>query len=483
MSQGGTGGWWEYSFVSGEPTDGEPVDTDLDTYTVSNSAVLRALYELWEVARAAMWDAYGAYGSLRWYADDGLESLTGRDLATFLWDELPNQWTHSPGGGHGQVAKALGALLTRLGKRRLAAMCTGPATRKILSVYARAGRAAGQRAARRVLACWEPPDLPGVQSWNPAPDMGAVERHAHQLVADALKHAVQSRALVPGSRRARQGARQITAQVLATGPRPGAGSWLERVQAERIATWAGSGGRLRRRLVAALPVAVSVPQPPPAHARRHLAPMRWLLDHAAAGVPLTSSGTLPGRVVADARARFGWSTRTGNPRGEHLTELRCLRELADQMRVVRRRGGWLDLTRYGHGLHQGEDDRLWEATAAQLPGRSAAAHAALLLLLACDRPLTVLGLDDQVARVLTDDGWAWSAAEGRGLRRERPGRVDLAPVGRDQGGPAVAVLRERLRLFGLVNQPRISEPVRLGEAGRVAAHAALRAAASAPRQF
>jgi hypothetical protein len=177
-----------------EPCEVEPVDTDDDSYAVSNPAVLQALYELWEVDRGAAWDAYGAYGSLCWYADDGLESLTGRDLARFLCDELPSRWTGSP-GEHRQVAHALAALLTALGKPWSAAMCTGPATEKVLRTHARCGPAAGHRAARAVLACWDPPDLPGAHSWNPVPQMGARERHAHRLVADALEHAVQTGAL------------------------------------------------------------------------------------------------------------------------------------------------------------------------------------------------------------------------------------------------------------------------------------------------
>lgn len=299
-----------------------------------------------------------------------------------------------------RVVAARGTL-AMLGKAGQAAMCSSAATERVLIAYARHGNDAGLRTARsaRSAACLDPP---GVHSWASPDWMGEVERRTHRLVGDALEYAVEVGVLVPGTGRARRKARQITADVLTAGDHQG-GGWLAQVRAERLIGWARRSGRLRKTLVDQLPTDLATPLPPPATAARHLAPIRWLLETTATGAPLTTAGTLPDPVVADAQARFGWTRRTGNPRTEQLAELRTLRELADQMRLLRRRGTRLCLTRYGQQMHQAAPGRLWQATMAHLPGQSpawalcmsdsdaAAAEAALLLLLAGARPLTVTG--------------------------------------------------------------------------------------------
>jgi hypothetical protein len=55
------------------------------------------------------------------------------------------------------------------------------------------------------------------------------------------------------------------------------------------------------------------PEPAPADADQVLAPMRWLLDHAAEGAALTTTGNLARPLVAEGCRRFDWLTLTGNP--------------------------------------------------------------------------------------------------------------------------------------------------------------------------
>src|SRR5207253_1556240 len=117
-----------------------------------------------------------------------------------------------------------------------------------------------------------------------------------------------------------------------------------------------------------------------------LAPLRWLLDHAADGAALTATGNLARPLVVEGCRRFDWLTVTGNPRSESdIVELWTLRDWAKQMGVVRRSGRRLLLSTSGKAVHAGGTAALWRSTMDSLLGPgdadAAAGEIALMLLL------------------------------------------------------------------------------------------------------
>jgi hypothetical protein len=201
-----------------------------------------------------------------------------------------------------------------------------------------------------------------------------------------------------------------------------------------------------------------------------LAPVRWLLGLAASGVPLTQNHTLARAVVADGADRFDSLTLArGGVRSEtDVIEAHTLRALLREMGAVRRQGRRLLLTEAGRRLHEADTAGLWDAvTAALIPAdraQAAAAEAALMLLLTAPaagyREHTA-----QVAEILAGEGWRDDAG---------------TPVDAKASGWLEGELHRRLMLLGLLQPRPPGEVYRLGEAGRMAALAALRARALGP---
>jgi hypothetical protein len=155
--------------------------------------------------------------------------------------------------------------------------------------------------------------------------------------------------------------------------------------------------------------------------------MRWLLDHAAAGAALTTTGNLARSLVAEGCRLFGWLTITGNPRSESdIVELWTLRDWARQMGVVRRSGRRLVLSTTGGSVHADGTPAVWRSTMDNL-----------------------LGPED------ADTG--------------------------DHTAGLLGNLRRRLRLLALTTQERLGQPARLTPTGHAAARTALRARALRPR--
>jgi hypothetical protein len=83
-------------------------------------------------------------------------------------------------------------------------------------------------------------------------------------------------------------------------------------------------------------------------------------------VLLTQVGNLPRPLVLEAVDRFGWWHFPGRPRGEHdVVELWTLREQAERVGAVRRKGRRLELTRSGRVLLDDPEAR-WRAVTAGL---------------------------------------------------------------------------------------------------------------------
>ena len=413
--------------------------------------------------------ARAGFGSLTW--GEGLDAVTAHSLADFLWYQLPLKWI-SDLDEKLHVAAALGELFTRLDRPRYAAMCAAPATAQVLAAYEHAGQVAGLKAYRSALAATgvQPPDIPGVIEWGSV--MGADEAGAYWAAADALEQAIEAGRLRPGAPGWRKTAEQVTVGFLDSPHDEVTGTtWLQWTHAERLQRWATSRGATRARLADRLVDQLTNPQPIPANAELHLAPVQWLLDHAAAGAQLTQTGNLARAIVAEGCHRFDWLTLTGNPRSESdIVELWTLRELAQQMRVIRRSGRRLLLSSTGKTVHAAGTNGLWQATMACLTGpgeaEAAAAEVALILLLT-DGPLDYRALNTAVAQALAHEGWhAQHTAE---------------PIGPDQAGTLLGDLRRRIDLLNLADGERFIGPTRLNDAGHNAAHVALRSRALRPR--
>ncbi|WP_328459558.1 hypothetical protein OHA21_27415 [Actinoplanes sp. NBC_00393] len=413
--------------------------------------------------------ARAGFDSLTW--GEGLRAVTGHALADFLWYQLPTKWLCDLEEKQ-QVATALGELFHRLGRIRYAGMCGSAATADILATYEHDGGTAGFKAYRSALAAsgLQPPDLPGVIEWGSI--MGSDEASAYASASLALEHAIDNGELRPGRPGWRKVAEQ-TIRVFLDSPRDDltGSTWLQWVHTERLQDWADGRGAERRRLATATSNQLLHPVAAPDTAAEHLAPLQWLLDHAAVGAALTQTGTLTRPLVAEGCRRFGWLTLAANPRSESdIVELWTLRELAKQMGVVRRSGRKLLLSSIGKTVLAGGTPALWQATMRGLLGSDAADAAAgevALLLLLSGQDYDYRALDAAVAQALAEQGW-----------RDQHTDQQVTP---DQAGRLLGDLRRRLRLLGLAAEWRFDEPLRLTDAGRLAAHAALRARALRPR--
>jgi len=417
-----------------------------------------------EAAEAAL----AGFEALTW--GEGPDAITGHGLADFLWYQLPLKWMCDLDDKQ-RVAAALGDLFARLGQPRYAALCASVTTTDILAAYEQDGEAAGLKAYRAALIAtgYAPPDIPNLIDWGSV--MGTEEASAYWSASVALEHAINAGEFKPGKAGWRKTAQRITTEFLHS-PRDevtGA-TWLQWMNTERLQRWADSRGRTRRKLAGALADQLTNPALAPIDAARHLAPVQWLLDHAAAGAPLTQTGNLARAIVAEGCRRFDWLTLTGNPRSESdIVELWTLRDLAKQMSVIRRSGRTLLLSTTGKAVHAGDTDTLWQATMSCLPGpadgEAAAAEIALMLLL--DRPLNYPDLNESVAQALAEEGW-------------RSQHTDQ-PITSDHTASLLGELRRRLDLLNLTATKRLGEATKLTDAGRRAAHTALRARALRPR--
>jgi hypothetical protein len=298
------------------------------------------------------------------------------------------------------------------------------------------------------------------------------EAAAYWSASVALETAIDTGQLRPGASGWRRTAAQITTGFLHSLHDDTTGStWLQWVHTERLQRFADTRGPARARLAEPLADRLVNGVSVPADAEAVLAPMRWLLDHAAAGAALTATGNLARPLVAEGCRRFGWLTLTDNPRSESdIVELWALRDWAKQMGAVRRSGRRLLLSSTGTAVHGAGTPALWQATMDTLlgPGEAeAAAGEIAVMLLIIDGPMSYSNLNDAVAQALAGEGWH--------------GQRDGQPITADQAAGLLGALRRRLRLLGLTVQERLGEPTRLTDAGHAAAHAALRARALRPR--
>jgi hypothetical protein len=415
--------------------------------------------------------ARSGFEALTW--GQGLEIVTLHSLAEFLWYQLPAKFLTDLEHKR-SIASALGELFAHVELPRYAALCTAPVTDQILVAYEEGGSAATRKTYRAAIEATgvEPPAIPGLFEWGSI--MGGEEYAAYRQVSVALEAALDAGELKPGVAGWRKMAQQIAARELHSRHDDVTGStWLQWVHTERLQHWAESGGATRQRMASAVADNLVQPEPVPPDVADCLAPLQWLIDHAAVGAPLTRDHYLAWALVVEAYERFGWFTMGKPPSSEaHTFELRVLRKLAQDMRLIRRSGKKLLLTTTGESVHAGGTEALWNATVACLLGFAdadaevAASEISVMLMLAGER-LGWREMNARVAEIMAEGNW-----------RDRDSGD---PIDEDAVGSLLNHLNHLLELFSFSTRERWDEPPLLADAGRAAARAALRARALRPR--
>ncbi len=396
-------------------------------------------------------------------------------LQEFLWYVLPTSWPASA-NGHITVARALSKLLTLAGMERYGDVCASAETERIIAAYAGAhddGVAAYSKALAASHAA--PPDT-DLLAWSSA--MGPRERAAYDACAAAIELAVASRELRVGvsgwkTKRAALVERWLTRPT----EEPGTDTWLSRISAERIDEWAhghpGERAQMARRVVPRL-------LEPPVLPGEPLPTLRWLLQHADAGLRLTARHYIAPALVGEAAGMFGWGSGQASAKRHQELDvypLHTLRGLAQhEMGALRRSGTSLVLTRTGRLMAEDAAVR-WHIGTAALIGPDdgpdpdftvAVREAALLRVTLDDGPVSYEELTGRLAELHAAEGW--TSRSGSSLS----GAIRAE----------VHVLRHRLRALQLLDEPTVAGPLALAltSTGTAAALSALLARALRPRR-
>jgi hypothetical protein len=296
-------------------------------------------------------------------AGEGTEMIHQAALQQFLWWFLPRRYPEDEWDG---LADATAELLDELGMGRLAGIARSGQTAVVLDAWTERPDigASAFRAAHEDSGV-DPPDTP-LLVWGSM--MGVEEVRAHDAVERALADAIEAGHLVPGASRWRVKAAATTQDVLGRPLDLPPGQTLAGlVTTERIGTWIDSArhplhqewrswvaNRLLNRIE------------PPADPSKCVEPMRWLLGLASdGGAELTQSNYLARATVIAAVERFGWWDWPKPPRSEaDIHQLSILRDAANRLRLVRRRGRRLYVTTHGKDLLQ-NSQRLWETVSGE----------------------------------------------------------------------------------------------------------------------
>ena len=296
-------------------------------------------------------------------AGEGTQMIHQAALQQFLWWFLPRQYPQDKWDG---LADATAELLDELGLGRLAGIARSGQTAVVLDAWVEGPKigAAVFRSAHGDSGV-DPPDTP-LLAWGSI--MGVDEARALDTVERALAGAIDARQLVPGVPRWRVKASEITQNVLSARLDLPPGQTLAGLVAtERIGTWNDSArhplhkewrswvaNRLLNRIE------------PPTDPSKSVEPMRWLVELAAdGGAELTQSNYLARSTVIAAVERFGWWDWPKPPRSEaDVHQLSTLRDAANHLRLVRRRGRRLHVTSHGKDLLQ-NPDQLWQAVSGE----------------------------------------------------------------------------------------------------------------------
>lgn len=360
---------------------------------------------------------------------EGLEAVTAHRLQEFLWRTLPGWRIDDPE----RVAAALGHLFTLTGLDRYAELATCARTRTILSVYAGQGADAGREACEAAIteSGLVPPDTP-LLAWRVF--TGPEEHAARHACAATLELAVAAGELRPGRRGWERVRADVTERCL-TAPRRG-GPWLGRVHAERLDAWTRPVNPRKATLLRAVADLLREPVPPAPDA---FGPLRWLLDAARDGLPLTERHHIAPTLVTEAVNLFGWRPETSpsSARESLVQPLRDLRELAArEMKAIRRTGRTLVLTPLGRSM-LADEQVFWDVAVRSVVGTGSvlglATREIMLALLIVHDPGPVERLERRTVDVLSQE-WDTPAAEAPPAEPTAPGRHSARSGSPDRPG-------------------------------------------------
>jgi hypothetical protein len=297
-------------------------------------------------------------------AGEGVDMIHQAAIQRFLWWHLPRDYPEDE--WHGLV-EATALLLDELGLKHLADLARSSETEKVLAVW-RQGREKGAAAFRAAHAKSgvEPPDTT-LLAWGSI--MGVDEVRALDIVERALGDAIAAGDLVPPAPRWHAKAASITEAVLSRPLDLPPGQTLAGlVTTERIGTWIDAARHpMHQEWRSAVANRLLHPIETPSNPGDAVAPMRWLLELAAepGGMELTQSNYLARGTVLAAVERFGWWYWDKPPRSEaDVHQLSTLRNAANRLRLLRRRGRRLHLTTRGVEF-LASPERLWEQVASE----------------------------------------------------------------------------------------------------------------------
>jgi hypothetical protein len=297
---------------------------------------------------------------------EGTETIYQAAVQRFLWWTLPRKF---PPSTWRQLVTAAAALLDQLGFGDYAGLARSQTTSDILDAWSD-GEDQGRKQflAAHAASGVDPPDTDLVQ-WGTV--MGIDEATAQEAVERALEAAISSGELDARAKGWKQIAQRICDRTL-TKPLhdPGGQTLLTRLVTERTEWWIDAARvTAHRRMRDDVSRRLLTPIPPPADLETVIAPMRWLLEHAAAGATLTQSGYLARPLVLESVERFAWWAWDKPPRSEvDVPQLGMLRDVAVHLRLIRRKGRRLVATAKGTRL-LADPESLWRAVAMTLGGR------------------------------------------------------------------------------------------------------------------
>lgn len=408
-------------------------------------------------------------------AGEDIDVLSQAYLQDTLWWRVPKRL--DPEDWEDAVAGSA-ALLGELGLDRYAAIASSDGTARILEAW-REGPEFGHAEATkaREASGLVAPDTEAL-AWGSL--MGGEEATALDAIERALEDALVTDRADPGSRSWKQTAYEIAEDTLnASLEFPPGQSLLTMIVTERVESWIDG---VREQSVAAWRAAEAnrllSPIDPPDDVEAMVAPMVWVLEQAADEARLTQSHYLSPAVVREGVERFDWWPFDRPPRSEaDVPQLLDLRQVAAELRLVRRTGRTLKLTRSGADA-LASPELLWRQLVDMLGGPSEfeGIMAELLALRLLQADAVNDELEQELAPVLADLGW-----------RRADGEISPSDVRE--------VLWERLRVWVALNvvdhhwsvwdseTQRELEPSRvtLTDAGAQTALAYLRRRALAPR--
>ncbi len=324
---------------------------------LSPTSVERALALLGEHDLQGPADVEGALDLIagRDNADAPVE-ISRYDLQLFLWYQLPCKLL-APLEVKREVAARLGRFLALAGEGAdaYAELCTCEQTIAMLRAWEEDDRAAGEQLREALVASGlEPPDT-DVLAWRSM--MGFEEARLRDRLARDLEHWIEGEGVDPGARGFKRRQAALVAEFLR---RPNAElderSPLEAIVAERLEGWARDGSEPRAEILSPILPLLLAPTSEGAMAGQGdlMEPLAWLLEEAAGGIGLTQTGALNRALVRAFVERFpdAWrEERSGPPHREDEVSWLCeLHDLARRMRLLRRAGRSLVLTKRGEAL-------------------------------------------------------------------------------------------------------------------------------------